>query len=100
MSEAPAKKVKTKPQSGIVYTSAGESSPKDFITWHDQLPYRYWLHSRLVEEERGASSYRILSFESQWISNNGQAEPDKMVAVRFMRSPTRNEPKAGHMLCG
>lgn len=84
MSEAPAKKLKTNPQSGIVYTSAGESSPKDFITWHDQLPYRYWLHSRLVEEEKGAPSYRILSFESQWIGKKGQAEPDKMeLALRM-----------------
>ena len=28
------------------------------------------------------------------------ALPDRMVAVRRMRRPTRSEPKAGHMLCG
>ena len=29
-----------------------------------------------------------------------QAEPERMVAVRRIRRPTRSEPNAGHMLCG
>ena len=29
-----------------------------------------------------------------------QAEPERMVAVRRMRKPTRSDPNAGHMLCG
>lgn len=69
---------KTAPKSGVVYTAVGEDSPKDFITWHDQLPYRYWLHSRLFETNSELPSYRVLSFESQWIGKEGQSEPDKM----------------------
>jgi hypothetical protein len=29
-----------------------------------------------------------------------QAEPERIVATRRIRSPTRKDPKAGHMLCG
>ena len=29
-----------------------------------------------------------------------RAEPDRIVAVRFMRKPTRSDPKAGHIDCG
>lgn len=69
---------KSAPKSGVVYTAVGDDSPKDFLTWHDQLPYRYWLHSRLFESDSELPSYRVLAFESQWIGKEGQSEPDKM----------------------
>ena len=48
-------------ESGVIYTSLNGGAPRDFITWHDQLPYRVWLHSRRTDE-----GYKQLSMEIEW----------------------------------
>jgi len=49
--------------SGVLY-STGKSSelPKDLVTWHDNLPYRVWIHSRQTSE-----GYRPMSVCVQWV---------------------------------
>lgn len=77
MTEKYSKSGKKFPKSGIVFTALGSDTPKDFLSWHDQLPYRYWMHSRLVGEGEN-TSYKLLAIEVQWIGENGQRAPDKM----------------------
>lgn len=64
-------------KSGIVFTAVGTDTPEDFVSWHDQNPYRYWMHSRLVGEGEN-NSYKLLAIEVQWIGETGQGAPDKM----------------------
>jgi hypothetical protein len=54
-----------KASAGVVY-SAGSSKqlPKDLLTWHDQLPYRIWIHSR-----KGDSGFKTVAVNVQWIGN-------------------------------
>lgn len=56
------KVVKLKSESGVIHSPAGKGGVKDFLTWHDQLPYRIWAHSRLSGE-----GFRPISVEIQWV---------------------------------
>ncbi len=47
--------------SGVLYASQGGATPRDFVTWHDQFPYRIWLHSRRTND-----GYKQLSMELEW----------------------------------
>jgi hypothetical protein len=77
VTEKDSKTGKKSPKSGIVFTALGTDTPKDFVSWHDQHPYRYWMHSRLIVEGEN-TSYKLLSIEVQWIGENGLGAPDKM----------------------
>ena len=77
MAEKDSKAGKKSPKSGIVFTALGTDKAKDFVSWHDQHPYRYWMHSRLIGEGDN-TSYKLLAIEVQWIGEDGLSAPDKM----------------------
>jgi hypothetical protein len=77
VAEKDSKAGKNSPKSGIVFTALGTDTPRDFVSWHDQHPYRYWMHSRNIGEGN-VTSYKLLSIEVQWIGENGLSAPDKM----------------------
>ena len=53
-----------KTNSGVVYLPAAGDVPRDVLTWHDQLPYRIWVHSRNV-----AGAYKQLAIEIAWLGD-------------------------------
>jgi hypothetical protein len=61
-----AKQVKAKvPTSGILSEVSGVDLPRDFVTWHDLLPYRIWIHSRSYKD-----GYKPISVELEWVGPN------------------------------
>jgi hypothetical protein len=49
--------------SGVIYSAGkAQESPRDFLTWHDRLPYRIWIHSRITE-----TGYKQAGVEVEWL---------------------------------
>lgn len=49
--------------SGVIYSAGkAQESPRDFLTWHDRLPYRIWIHSRLTD-----TGYKQAGVEVEWL---------------------------------
>ena len=49
--------------SGVIYsTGKAQESPRDFLTWHDRLPHRIWIHSRLTQ-----TGYKQAGVEVEWL---------------------------------
>lgn len=73
-----AKQVK-RPGSGVVY-SAGSTKelPKDLLTWHDQLPYRIWIHSR-----KSVAGFRPISVDVQWVGEESPLVSDMEKKLRI-----------------
>ena len=67
--------------SGVVY-SAGSTKelPKDLLTWHDQLPYRIWIHSR-----KSSSGFKPLSVNVQWLGKEATpvSETEKKLRINI-----------------
>lgn len=62
--------------SGIANIFSGLTEPSDFLTWHDQLPYRIWIHSHKMDD-----SYRPISVEVQWVGDRPQkVDPSELMA--------------------
>lgn len=64
--------------SGVIYASPNSGAPRDFVTWHDQLPYRIWLHSRRTEE-----GYKQLSMELEWQGNDAKLPNEVEINLRL-----------------
>ena len=73
--------MKSRVTSGVVYEQMGGELPANLLTWHDVLPHRVWVHSRLTEE-----GHKPLSVEIQWIgsSNELPAITDEEIEVRLL----------------
>lgn len=62
--------------SGIANMFGGQTEPSDFLTWHNQLPYRIWIHSR-----KHGDAYRPISIDIQWIGERpGKVDPTEISA--------------------
>lgn len=62
--------------SGIANLHGGGAEPEDFLTWHNQLPYRIWIHSR-----KHQGTYRPLSIDIQWIgAKSKKVDPSELSA--------------------
>lgn len=71
--------------SGVIYTSLNGGAPRDFITWHDQLPYRVWLHSRRTEQ-----GYKQLSMEIEWQGDEAKAPSEVEINLRLEMAKIRS----------
>jgi hypothetical protein len=64
--------------SGIANLHGGGAEPDDFLTWHNQLPYRIWIHSR---RHRGA--FRPISIDIQWVGEQPKKVDPSELAARL-----------------
>lgn len=71
-------------ESGVIYTSLNGGAPRDFITWHDQLPYRVWLHSRRTDE-----GYKQLSMEIEWQGDKAKNPTEIEINLRLEMAKIR-----------
>ncbi|MFM1985652.1 MAG: hypothetical protein RLZZ295_818 [Actinomycetota bacterium] len=71
--------------SGVIYTSLNGGAPRDFITWHDQLPYRVWLHSRRTDD-----GYKQLSMEIEWQGKEAKAPTEVEINLRLELAKIRS----------
>jgi hypothetical protein len=71
-------KVGKKANSGVVFLLAAGDAPRDVLTWHDQLPYRIWVHSRNV-----AGIYKQLAIEISWQGNESTAMAEAEIKLRL-----------------
>lgn len=64
---------------GVLYSSGTvDESPRDFLTWHDKLPYRIWIHSRLTD-----SGYKQAGVEVEWLGTKSLAISDTEYKFRL-----------------
>jgi len=73
-----------KTNSGVVYLPAAGDAPRDVLTWHDQLPYRVWVHSRNV-----AGSYKQLAIEIAWQGDISSPTPEAEIKLRLEMAKIR-----------
>lgn len=66
--------------SGVVYDQMGGELPANILTWHDVVPHRVWVHSRLTED-----GHKPLSIEFQWIGQSTETPsiPDEEIEARL-----------------
>lgn len=78
--------------SGVVYAVNGGTNPRDFISWHDQEPYRIWLHSRRTPE-----GYKQLSMEVEWQGGEFKLPSQAEINLRLEMAKVRtsNEQSLG-----
>jgi hypothetical protein len=73
------------PVSGILSELTGTGLPKDFLTWHDLLPYRIWVHSRM-----SGSGYKPIAVELQWLGSAstaiGEEERSSRLKLAILRT--------------
>lgn len=71
---------KAVPVSGILSEVTRSDFPNDFLTWHDQYPYRIWVHSR-----KSGGGYKPLAVEIQWLGNEGNliSEEERSTRLRL-----------------
>jgi hypothetical protein len=71
--------------SGVIYASQGGDIPRDMVTWHDQLPYRIWLHSRRTD-----SGYKQLAMEIEWQGADSMVPTEVEINLRLELAKVRN----------
>ena len=54
--------VKKQYQAGVAYDVVGSDVPENILTWHDNLPFRIWVHARKSE-----IGHKPVSIDFQWI---------------------------------
>lgn len=71
-------KKKAVPVSGVLSELSGSDFPNDFLTWHDLLPYRVWVHSR-----KSGAGYKPLTLEIQWLGAESYIISDEEKTARL-----------------
>ena len=71
-------KASKKTNSGVVYLPVVGDAPRDVLTWHDQLPYRVWVHSRNF-----AGAFKQLSIEIAWLGDVSTPPEEAEVMLRL-----------------
>jgi hypothetical protein len=73
--------MKSQVTSGVVYEQVGGELPANLLTWHDVVPHRVWVHSRLTDD-----GHKPLSVEIQWIGYTKElpAITDEEIEVRLL----------------
>jgi hypothetical protein len=69
---------KLAPVSGVLSELTGSEFPNDFLTWHDLLPHRIWVHSR-----KSGGGYKPLAVELQWLGNKSTPISDEERSTRL-----------------
>jgi hypothetical protein len=64
--------------SGVLSEVSTSEFPSDFLTWHDMLPYRVWVHSRM-----SGGGYKPLSIEIQWLGEKSTYIGDEERSTRL-----------------
>jgi len=73
-----------KTNSGVVYLPIAGDAPRDVLTWHDQLPYRIWVHSRNV-----AGTYKQLAIEIAWQGDAATPTSEPEIKLRLEMAKIR-----------
>jgi hypothetical protein len=73
--------MKSQVTSGVVYEQMGGELPANLLTWHDVVPHRVWVHSRLTDD-----GHKPLSVEIQWLGDSKEvpAITEEEIEVRLM----------------
>jgi hypothetical protein len=71
--------------SGVIFTSQAGDNPRDMVTWHDQLPYRIWLHSRRTSE-----GYKQLAMEIEWQGTDSKIPTEVELNLRLELAKVRS----------
>ena len=87
------KRKRTTPLSGVLSELTGSEFPRDFLTWHDLLPYRIWVHSRM-----SGSGYKPLAVELQWLGEASTEIGDEEKSTRLKLAVLRNGDVVGSEL--
>lgn len=69
---------------GVLSEITGSDLPRDFVSWHDVLPYRVWIHSR-----KSGGGYKPLSVELQWIGDGKLDITDEERSTRLKLAVVR-----------
>ena len=77
-------KAPKKSNSGVVYLPAAGNAPRDVLTWHDQMPYRVWVHSRNF-----AGVYKQLAIEIAWLGDVSVPPEEAEVMLRLEMAKIR-----------
>jgi hypothetical protein len=73
-----------KTNSGVVYLPLAGDAPRDVLTWHDQLPYRIWVHSR-----NAAGTYKQLALEIAWQGDVSTPTSEPEIKLRLEMAKIR-----------
>ena len=77
-------KAPKKSNSGVVYLPAAGNAPRDVLTWHDQMPYRVWVHSRNF-----AGVYKQLAIEIAWLGDVSVPPVEAEIMLRLEMAKIR-----------
>jgi hypothetical protein len=72
---------------GVVYENLSGEFPANLLTWHNIVPHRVWVHSRLTRE-----GHKPLSIEIQWIGNTKEVPEitEEEIEIRLLLAKVKS----------